>query len=184
MATVESLHYIKTGKLVSLSEQELVDCALAPGEKRSARRGLQWIVNNGGVTTSPDYPYTDKEGTCDQGKIKHHAATITGFKRPDSSTEQALMAAVAQQPVAVGLALDASFFKSYKAGTIYSGPCVEEKNHCLTVVGYGQKGKELYWIAKNSFGETWGDKGYVLLKRGLGGSGLCRIAEFAVYPTM
>lgn len=136
-ATVESLYYIKKGRLVSLSEQELVDCADNTKEKRSPRRGLDWITRNGGVATDRDYPYRGKVGgECDTRKLSHHAATITGFKRIDNNTELALMAAVAQQPMAVGVAVDASFFKSYKAGTIYNAPCVQQKNHCLTVVGY------------------------------------------------
>ncbi|CAN6250656.1 unnamed protein product [Urochloa humidicola] len=182
VATVESLHYIKKGSLVSLSEQQLVDCVDSE-EKRSPRRGLEWIANNGGITTEKDYPYTGNKGTCDQGKLKNHAAKTSGYKRIDDNTELALMAAVARQPVAVGVAVDASFFRSYKGG-IYSGPCVEVKNHCLTVVGYGEKGKDKFWIAKNSFGTGWGDKGYVLLKRGLPGTGLCKIAHLSVYPTM
>lgn len=47
--------------------------------------------------------------------------------------------------------VDASFFRSYKLGTIYNVPCVEVKNYCLIVVGYDNNGKNKFWIAKNSF---------------------------------
>lgn len=98
------------------------------------------------------------------------------------------MVAVAKQPVAVIMSLDAGFFVTYRAGTIYSGPCTATgNNHAMTVVGYGaaKKGKE-FWIVKNSFGPHWGDNGYVLVRRGVntGNGGLCGIAKRAIYPTM
>uniref|UniRef100_A0A0D9WII7 Peptidase C1A papain C-terminal domain-containing protein n=1 Tax=Leersia perrieri TaxID=77586 RepID=A0A0D9WII7_9ORYZ len=184
VATVESAYYIKTGHLVPLSEQQLVDCAGPNMERNSPRIALEWIASNGGITSQVDYPYTGKIGQCDNAKLSHHAATITGYKRTYGQYQRVGADAVAQQPVAVGIAVDPTSFKMYKAGSIYDGPCIDEKRHCLTVVGYGQNGADKYWIAKNSYGTKWGDKGYVLLRRGLGDGGLCKMAVLPVYPTM
>lgn len=184
VAAIEGLHKIRTGRLAALSAQQLVDCW---NGKRSPRQAFEWVMRNGGITSEAHYPYTGKQGDCVEGKLKSFAARITGYKRTDNSSELALMAAVARQPVAVSMALDAAFFTKYKSGTIYNGPCTDGNNHAMTVVGYGatRKGKQ-FWIVKNSFGPHWGDNGFVYIQKGVNthDGGHCGISKWAIYPTM
>ncbi|CAL4976694.1 unnamed protein product [Urochloa decumbens] len=185
VAAVEGINKIRTGKLVSLSEQELVDCdTLDSGCKGGIHfRALQWITSNGGITTEKDYPYKAKQGKCDRSKLPHHAATISGFRRVATNSEAALQNAAAAQPVCVSIEAGGTNFQHYKKG-VYNGPCGTKLNHGVTVVGYGQEGKDKYWIVKNSWGANWGDKGFIKMKKNIAGKpeGLCGIAIRPSFP--
>lgn len=188
VATVEGIQQIRKGKLVSLSEQELVDCdTLDHGcDGGVSYRALQWITSNGGITTRDDYPYTGKAGACDRAKLPHHAATISGLQRVAANSEASLTNAVAGQPVAVSIEAGGDNFQHYKKG-VYNGPCGTKLNHGVTVVGYGQEPNgDKYWIVKNSWGTAWGDQGYIKMKKGVAGKpeGLCGIAIRPSYPLM
>uniref|UniRef100_A0A0E0R7J6 Peptidase C1A papain C-terminal domain-containing protein n=1 Tax=Oryza rufipogon TaxID=4529 RepID=A0A0E0R7J6_ORYRU len=134
-ATIESLNMIKTRKLVSLSEQQLVDCDSYDGgcNLGSYGRAYKWVVENGGLTTEADYPYTARRGPCNRAKSAHHAAKITGFGKVTPRNEAALQAAVARQPVAVAIEVG-SGMQFYKGG-VYTGPCGTCLAHAVTVVG-------------------------------------------------
>lgn len=185
VAAVESAHRIKTGELVSLSEQELVDCGNFGCSMGIANGAFTWIRKNGGITTEADYPYTGKKGTCDANKLQHHTVTVRDYRPVLRNNEQKLMEAVAQQPVTV--AIEASEgFQGYRGG-VFSGPCGFKHNHIVTIVGYGKDaatGKK-YWIVKNSYGQAWGMGGYILMERGIADPrGLCNINFYPTYPTM
>uniref|UniRef100_A0A0D9XGU1 Uncharacterized protein n=1 Tax=Leersia perrieri TaxID=77586 RepID=A0A0D9XGU1_9ORYZ len=190
VAVVEGIQKIKTGKLVSLSEQELVDCDdLDSGcDGGVSYRALQWITTNGGITTRDDYPYTGLAGAaCDRSKLAHHAAAIAGFRRVATRSEASLANAVAGQPVAVSIEAGGDNFQHYVKG-VYDGPCGTRLNHGVTVVGYGEEaaGGDKYWIVKNSWGKRWGDEGYIKMKKDVAGKpeGLCGIAIRPSFPIM
>ncbi|XBI88192.1 hypothetical protein VPH35_026180 [Triticum aestivum] len=156
VATIESLHSIKTGKLVPLSEQQLVDCDQYNGgcNRGSFRRAFHWVHQNGGLTTEAEYPYKAAQGTCDTAKSDHHVAAITGHASGPGSNELAMKHAVAKQPVAAAIELG-SDIQFYKSG-VYSGPCGTRLQHAVTVVGYDadESTGEKFWIVKNSWGQT------------------------------
>ena len=180
---MESLYFIKTGTLVTLSEQQLVDCDQYNGgcNRGSFRRAFHWVHQNGGLTTEAEYPYTAAQGTCDTAKSDHHVAAITGHASVPGSNELAMKHAVAKQHVAAAIELgnDIQFYKS----GIYSGPCGTRLQHAVTVVGYGVDAGVKYWIVKNSWGPEWGEKGYIRMKRDVEDKeGVCGIAMEASYP--
>lgn len=186
VAVVEGIQQIRKGKLVSLSEQELVDCdTLDHGcDGGVSYRALQWVTSNGGITTRDDYPYTGKAGPCDRAKLLRHAVTISGLQRVATRSEASLKNAVAGQPVAVSIEAGGDNFQHYKKG-VYNGPCGTKLNHGVTVVGYGQEPNgDKYWIVKNSWGKGWGDQGYIKMKKDVAGKpeGLCGIAIRPSYP--
>ncbi|CAN6179993.1 unnamed protein product [Urochloa humidicola] len=195
VAAVESIYQIRTGKLESLSEQELVDCdTLDHGcDGGISYRALTWITSNGGITTEADYPYTGATGTCNKAKLSHNAVSIAGLRRVPTRSEASLAAAVAAQPVAVSIEAGGENFQHYRKG-VYNGPCGTKLNHGVTVVGYGQEeagdgnggGGDKYWIVKNSWGEGWGDGGYIRMRKDVDGKpeGLCGIAIRPSYPLM
>jgi len=177
---VEGAVQIKTGQLVSVSEQQLVDCAGSSGNQ-GCNGGLMddaftWIVKNKGIGTEASYPYTARDGSC---KTVPAASTISGFKDIPRSNEKALQSAVDMQPVSVAIEADQSGFQHYKSG-IFSGPCGKSLDHGVLAVGYGTDAGKDYWKVKNSWGLSWGDSGYIRLARG---TDLCGIAEAASYPT-
>ncbi|KAI5004692.1 hypothetical protein ZWY2020_031935 [Hordeum vulgare] len=187
VGAIEGLHKIKRGTLVSLSEQQLVDCDYFNNGCNGGRasRAFQWIQQNGGITATSSYGYKGATGRCRTNRKP--AAKITGSQRVESNSEVSLRNAVANRPIAVSIASNSSHFHHYKRG-IFNGPCSTTKlTHAVTVVGYGRQAQNggKYWIVKNSWGPAWGEKGYMLVKRGTTNpSGQCGIATRPVFPLM
>uniref|UniRef100_A0A8R7US65 Uncharacterized protein n=2 Tax=Triticum urartu TaxID=4572 RepID=A0A8R7US65_TRIUA len=178
-AAIEGIHKIKRGILVSLSEQQLIDCDLVDDHGCNAglpSKAFQWVKTHGEITAASSYRYKATIGGCLTNRKP--AAKITGSIRVKSNSEVSLINAVAIQPVVVLISVHGRQFPHYKRGT-YNGPCGAGLNHAVTVVGYGQQIQNgpRYWIVKNSWGATWGEKGYIRMKRGTKNpSGKCGIA--------
>jgi len=186
--SVEGAHAISTGNLVSFSEQELVDCAGSYGNM-GCNGGLMdyafEYVKANGLCTESDYPYTAQDGTCKSSSCTAAISTISGYTDVTSNDEDALMQAVAQQPVSVAIEADQSVFQFYSGGVMSSSSCGTNLDHGVLVVGYGEESGEKYWKVKNSWGTTWGMNGYILLGRQTGSSsGVCGIAMQPSYPTV
>ncbi|CAA7402560.1 unnamed protein product [Spirodela intermedia] len=185
VAAVEGITQIKTGKLVPLSEKQLVDCDVNDGNQ-GCKGGLmtlafQYIRRNGGLASEANYPYKDEDGTCDAGKSSKPTATIAGYKNVAVNSEPALQAAVANQPVSVAIDAGGFSFQMYSNG-VFTGECGTSLNHGVATVGYGKEAGDNYWLVKNSWGGDWGEGGYIKIKRGVSKEGLCGIAMQASYP--
>lgn len=185
VAAIEGINKIKTGKLVSLSEQQLIDCDVGTYNKGCSgglmETAFEYIKTNGGLVTGTDYPYTSTKNTCDQEKAKNKVVTIQGYKKV-AQNEASLQIAAAQQPVSVGIDAGGFIFQLYSSG-VFTGYCGTNLNHGVTVVGYGEEGNQKYWIVKNSWGTGWGEEGYVRMERDLSEeTGKCGIAMLASYP--
>ncbi|UYV65105.1 hypothetical protein LAZ67_3003141 [Cordylochernes scorpioides] len=184
--TLEGQHYRITGKLVSLSEQNLVDCSNPEGNK-GCSGGLpiyayNYVIKNGGIDTEDSYPYEAEEGEC-RYSAENIGATCTGYMNIPSKNEEALKEAVATiGPISVGINAQASFV-AYSEG-IYNEPYCSSTalNHGVLVVGYGSENGIDYWIVKNSWSTLWGEKGYIKMIRNK--KNQCGIATAATYPLM
>ncbi|PIA30343.1 hypothetical protein AQUCO_05600048v1 [Aquilegia coerulea] len=187
VVAVEGINQIKTKNLVSLSEQELIDCDTK--ENQGCNGGLmelafEFIQQNGGLTTERVYPYKADDGTCDTNLMGNsNLVTIDGHENVPANDENALMKAVANQPVSVAIDAGGSDFQFYSEG-VFSGDCGTELDHGVAVVGYGTTiDGTKYWTVKNSWGAEWGEQGYIRMQRGVSApEGLCGIAMEASYP--
>ncbi|KAB1203771.1 Cysteine proteinase COT44 [Morella rubra] len=183
---IEGINKIVTGSLVSLSEQELVDCdkSFDSGcEGGLMDYAYEFVMDNHGIDTEEDYPYQGRERSCNREKLKRRVVTIDGYTDVPSNNEQQLLQAVAMQPVSVGICGSEREFQLYSKG-IFTGPCSTSLDHAVLIIGYGSENGVYYWIVKNSWGTHWGMNGYVhMLRSSSNSQGLCGINMLASYPT-
>ncbi|TKY71846.1 Oryzain beta chain [Spatholobus suberectus] len=146
---------------------------------------FQWAINNGGIDTESDYPYTGVDGTCNVTKEETKVVSIDGYSDVAQS-DSALLCATAKQPISVGIDGSSLDFQLYTGG-IYDGDCSsnpDDIDHAVLIVGYGSEGDEDYWIVKNSWGTLWGMEGYIYIRRNTNLKyGVCAINYMASYPT-
>lgn len=199
---LEGIYAIKRGNLVSFSEQQLVDCdyiraggtslGCNGGDMKSA---MEWIGKNNGLCTESAYPYvsgdTKTNGPCQKTCSIVSGSDISTTVSVSANSDNAMMTALAQQPVSVAIEADQSSFQLYKSG-VFTGTCGTNLDHGVLLVGYGTMNGLDYYIMKNSWDVTWGSQGYMYMARGVdasgkpynGGKGQCGVLMQGVYPVL
>ena len=182
--SVEGAYFLSTGKLVSFSEQQLVDCAGSYGNQGCngglMEYGFKYIEDNG-ICAEQEYGYKAVDGKC----VKCTTITkIDSFVDITPNNESALQIAVSLQPISIAIEADQLMFQFYHSG-VFTSTCGTNLDHGVLIVGYGTLNGVDYWKVKNSWGATWGDKGYILLQRNVkSASGQCGLAIQPSYPIM
>ncbi|RZB45740.1 Peptidase C1 and/or Inhibitor I29 domain containing protein, partial [Asbolus verrucosus] len=152
---------------ISLSEQQLIDCVT---DNDGCEGGLvttacDYIVANSGISSEAAYPYEAVEGQC-RHMANESVIQILGCAEMVKGDEAFMVRLlVANGPLSV--AIDATGdFSDYTSGVYYNPHCDPfESNHAVLVVGYGSEDGQDFWIVKNSWGENWGDHGYIKMAR-------------------
>ena len=159
------------------SEQQLVDCSVGYGNSGCAGGwmtfGYNYLKEQGAMKGS-DYPYMSIDQSCKQ-KEPEYVAQILRYVELPAKDPVALKKAVSENIVSV--AVDARSWMSYTGGIIKSN-CENKLNHGVVIVGYGieDSTNDKYWIIKNSWGPSWGEKGYIrVLDTGVFEDGVCGI---------
>ncbi|NBP59295.1 hypothetical protein EBU71_22615 [bacterium] len=185
---VEGAWAISKGQLVDLSEQELVDCATgvsygSHGCNGGQMEGAFKFVIEHGQCSLASYPYTAKDETCKTCSPLAHISSCSDVKPNDQIS---LTAAIAKQPVAVAIEADTRYFQSYSSGVLTSSSCGTNLDHGVLAVGYGTENGIDYYLVKNSWGTSWGDKGYVKIARSKSTNdpGICGISIQPSFPSV
>jgi len=182
--SMEGAYFIKKNKLVSLSEQQLVDCSTAQGNQ-GCNGGLmdqafEYVISNNGITTEDKYPYVATDQNC-MDPLPAAAITISSYSDVPANDDTSLGNAVAIGPVSVAIEADQEPFQFYKKGIFNDTSCGTALDHGVLAVGYGTSGSQNYFIVKNSWSADWGDKGYIMMARKKG-AGICGINMAPSYP--
>jgi C1A family cysteine protease len=199
---LEGIYAIKRGNLVSFSEQQLVDCDYirAGGTSLGCNGGdmesaMVWIGKNNGLCTESAYPYfsgtTKTNGACQKSCSIVSGSDISSTVSVSANSDNAMMTALAQQPVSVAIEADQSSFQLYKSG-VFTGSCGTNLDHGVLLVGYGTMNGLDYYTMKNSWSSSWGSQGYMYMARGVdasgkpynGGKGQCGVLMQGVYPVL
>jgi len=196
---IESAIFMATGKLPApLAAQQIISCDhnLAAGcSGGDLPTALNYVKGAGGIDTAADYPATSandgKNGTCNWDKKE--VAKVTGFKYAlppcrngtcANQDEGMLAAALAKfGPISVCVNAGDGHWDFYEEGSIWppaAHPCsgaAAEIDHCVQLVGYDRSSATPYWKVRNSWGDVWGEDGYMRLQYGVNA---CGIADEAV----
>jgi cathepsin L len=177
------------GKLVSLSEQNLVDCSSTSKYGNEGCNGglmdsaFQYVIDVDGLNTEKSYKYEARKRRC-RFKKENIGGNATDFIDVDDDEDSLKEAVGTQGPISV--AIDAEYdFQMYGGGVFKSRQCgkCDALDHGVLAVGYGndKKGGD-FWIVKNSWGGDWGEDGYIRMARNK--NNMCGIACMASYPVV
>ncbi|KAI1885751.1 hypothetical protein AGOR_G00207030 [Albula goreensis] len=185
---LEGQMFRKTRQLVSLSEQNLVDCSKRYGNK-GCKGGLmskafQYIKDNGGLASERSYPYEAQDNKPCRYKSNQRAAYCKGYQQLRPGDEMALRdAVVVVGPVSMSVNASLKSFQYYSSGIYFDVACSNVPDHAMLAVGFGESKYEQpskFWILKNSWGPNWGENGYMRLAREYRNH--CGIGHYSVYP--
>lgn len=180
VGAMEGAHFVKTGELVKLSEQQCVDC---DDQSKGCNGGLQAscfeYAELDSMVPETEYPYSGFADTCFvpyDGKIK-----VQSYTNVPKNSVSALKEAIAKQPVAVTVDAAAYPFMHYIKGIVTDKTCGTSLDHAVIAVGYGTENGTDYYIVRNSWGDHWGESGYIRIAA-VDGEGICGIQKMSLYP--
>ena len=188
---IEGAWAVSKGQLIDLSEEQLVECATgmqygshgcSGGQMEGA---FKYVIEHGQCALSA-YPYTSGNGQSGSCQSCQPVAHVSSCSDVNPNDQISLKAAVAQQPVAIAIEADTRYFQSYSSGVLTSSSCGTTLDHGVLIVGYGTENGIDYWLVKNSWSTTWGDKGYVKIARSdsTNDAGICGIAMDPSFPSV
>ncbi|CAG9798782.1 unnamed protein product [Chironomus riparius] len=187
LEALESAFYIKTGKSFVFSRQEIVDCATSHGTKGCDGGILDgvysYIDKTGGLSLQNNYPYIENQSQCEKNvkRVNFRIKEMIEFERED---EELLKKALYNAGPIIGVidSLNDSFYR-YSSGIYYEEGCNDETRmptHAILLIGYGTENGLDFWTFKNSYGNKWGESGYMRIARNRNNH--CKIASFNLIP--
>jgi cathepsin L len=181
---LEGMHFLASGNLVSLSEQQLVDCARTKYGNFGCNGGLQQrafkYVQTHPLELESSYPYAGVDQSCAYDSSKG-VVGLSSWTFVEANNPDAMKAALCDRPLSVSIEADKFCFQTYKSGVLTNSKCGTTLDHAVLAVGFGTENGQDYWLVKNSWNTTWGDKGYIKLGMD-SGAGTCGVQMEPLYP--
>jgi len=186
VAALEGAHFNATGTLLKFAEQQLVDCAGFRYGNYGCNGGLQenaydYYESHDAIEES-NYPYTARDGSCKYDSLKHTAVEVSKYTNVKAKSSSQTLAALAQQVLTVSIEADKRVFQQYSSGVFDSSQCGTNLDHAVSLVGYGSENGQNYYILRNSWGTSWGEKGYMRIANDGDGAGVCGVQKEPLYP--
>jgi cathepsin L len=174
--TIESYNALKNNKLVTLSEQQILDCTPNPNNcggtggcgGGTVELAVARIVEMGGLSTEDSYPYVSGGGQnfqCDSSKLNYAVNVSKYIDLPSNMLPPVLTHVATTGPLAISV--DASSWSDYESGVFDGCNNVNpDLDHAVQLVGFGtDPSLGDYWLVRNSWGSGYGEDGYIRLKR-------------------
>lgn len=172
ISALESQIFIKTGNLTELSVQEVLDCAEDYQTWGCGGgfdfRVVDFISDKGGVSTEADYPFTgsSQDSSCRAASYDKVSIDVVGYVAVPSNNKLIKQALVKHGPIMTSITISDDSFLRYSSGVFSQRSSeLELSRHALLLVGYGKENGTEFWLAKNSYGESWGELGYVKIAK-------------------
>jgi len=186
---IEGASFIKHGQLVSLSEQNLIDCDHVDLGCNGGLMDTAFLFDetSGGLCSEEAYPYLAlQEDTCMPVQCTPVAGSqVISYTDVPPNDVEALLNAITMQPVSVAVEADTQDFQLYSSGVFDNEDCGSQVDHAVLAVGYGTEDGKDYFLIKNSWAETWGDEGYIKLARtSIDPAGTCGVLSLSSYPSV
>ncbi len=183
---MEGAWAIAKGQLISLSEQQLMDCSRALGNEGcnggDMDPSFEYVIQNGGICAETEYKYKGRDSNICKNCTK--VAHFSNCADVMPNNQLALKEAVANGPVSVAIEADSNSFQFYSSGVLTNKDCGTNLDHGVLAVGYGEENGIKYWLVKNSWSDSWGDEGYIKIARSesTNDAGICGIAIDPSFP--
>jgi len=194
-STVEALESFiainSNTSVTNLSPQELVDCTSSYGNN-GCNGGMmdssfRYVIDKGGICSEDEIKYKGVDKKCKDCKTRYGENDVKNCYNIASGEELTMREVVSRQPISIAIEADTATFQFYSDGVITSVDCGTNLDHAVVIVGYNTKDDIDYWIVRNSWGEFWGNKGYVFIERNNvnnnTNTGICGIAMASVFPS-
>lgn len=182
VGAIEGIRSINGYGLESLSEQQLIDCST---ENKGCNGGsmvlaFDYVIKNGGICSNKTYPYKANENFCNSTcEIVNNTDIIHCYEILPKK-EHLFLSFLEKQPLSVAIQANSINFQHYKNGIFDDINCYTgQLDHGVLAIGYDEESI----ILKNSWGENWGDNGYINLARIGNGNGICGVLMMASFPT-
>jgi len=172
---------LSNSEMKPLAPQQIVDCDQRDGGCNGGwpRTAYQYIMQAKGQDTEASYPYRAVNQAC-HFLPADVETTISNWKYATTTKSETQMQTAVATVAPLSICVDASKWQFYSGGVFTNTQCGTSMDHCVQIVGYDMTASTPFWNVRNSWGGSWGEKGFIRLSYGHNTCGLAQEATTAV----